>query len=82
MRHLIFYMIYMKNNINIKIITLALSFLHELGRRIKLKTHEPRSTQFLMQRIGIAIQRGNAASVMKAVPTSRDLEEVFYCFLN
>ena len=37
---------------------------HELWRRITLITGEHCSTEFLFQRLSIAIQRGNAASVL------------------
>ena len=37
----------------------ALSLVHELGKRIRDITGEPRSRLFLTQRISIAIQRGN-----------------------
>jgi len=42
----------------------ATSFLTELGRRIATFTGEPRSMAFLKQRIDVALQRGNAASVL------------------
>jgi len=42
----------------------AMALVAELGRRIMLVTGEPRSTEFLRQRIDIALQRGNAASVL------------------
>ena len=35
----------------------ALSFLRELGRRIKADTGEPRSLQFLLQGITVAVQQ-------------------------
>ena len=42
----------------------ATSFVEALGRRIMQATGDPRSTMFLRQRISIAIQRGNAASIL------------------
>ena len=42
----------------------SLSFIKELGRRISLITGDIRETQFLFQRISVAIQRGNASSCM------------------
>ena len=42
----------------------ATSFIEALGRRIMQATGDPRSTMFLRQRISIAIQRGNAASIL------------------
>ena len=53
-------------------------FLHDLGRRIAAVTAEPRSFQFLMQRLSVAVQRGNAACVLGTVPTSHGLDELFY----
>ena len=56
----------------------GLSFIQEIGRRMKERTGEPRSTLFLMQSISVAVQRGNAASVMGTVQRSGDLEEIYY----
>ena len=39
-------------------------FLHELARHIAAVTNEPLSHQFLLQRLAVAVQRGNAAAVM------------------
>ncbi len=44
--------------------SMANEFLCELGRRIAMCTNEPRTTAFLQQRISVAVQRGNAASVL------------------
>ena len=38
-------------------------FLSKLGKLMKRQTGEPRSLEFLLQRISIAIQRGNAVSI-------------------
>lgn len=38
-------------------------FLKKLGKLMKRSTGEPRSLDFLLQRISIAIQRGNATSI-------------------
>ena len=46
----------------------ALSFLRELGRRIKAETGEPRSLQFLLLGIAVAVQRGNTAAVLGTEP--------------
>ena len=40
------------------------SFFKDLGRRIAVTTKEPQSLQFLLQRLSIAVQRGNAASIL------------------
>ena len=40
----------------------AASFFGELGRQIRAETGEPRSLQFLLQGIAVAVQQGNAAA--------------------
>lgn len=42
----------------------ALTFVKELGRRLQERGNDARSGYYLMQRLSIAIQRGNATSVM------------------
>ena len=42
----------------------ALGLLSDLGRRLHRATGEPRSREYLVQRLSIAIQRGNAAAVL------------------
>ena len=49
-------------------VLVALSFLRELGRWIKAGTGEPRSLQFLLQGIAVAVQRGNMAAVLGTAP--------------
>ena len=39
--------------------------------------HKKKSTSYLFQSISIAIQRGNAASVMGTVYNDRKLEEIY-----
>ena len=56
----------------------AMSFLNELSKKIRLKTLESRSRPFLFQRISIAIQRGNVASIISSIPQSKSLDEIFY----
>ena len=56
----------------------ALSFFHDLGQRIAVATAEPRSFQFLMQRLSVAIQRGNAACIIGTVTSSAGWDELFY----
>jgi hypothetical protein len=56
----------------------ALAFFRDLGQRIAAATAEPRSFQFLMQRISVAVQRGNAACVVGTVPSSVDWDELYY----
>ena len=40
----------------------------EIGGRVRAHTGEVRSVAFLRQRLSIAVQRGNAASVLGTVP--------------
>jgi len=59
----------------------AADFMHELGRRIETVTGERRSTEFLLQRLSVAIQRGNASCVLGTVDSSTDcqnLDVVYY----
>ena len=50
----------------------------EIGRKICEVTGERRSTFYLFQRISMAVQRGNAASILGTVSSSSNLEEIFY----
>ena len=52
-------------------------FFGTLGKLIMVKTGEPRSLEFLKQRISLDIQRGNSASVLATSPQPRSLDEVF-----
>jgi len=60
----------------------AVELLLELGRRITESTRERRSTEYLLQRLSVAIQRGNAASVLGTVDLesadSQKIDAVFY----
>jgi len=53
-------------------------FFCNLGHWITSVTTESRSFQFLMQRLCVAVQRGNAACVLETVPASIGLDELFY----
>ena len=55
----------------------AQKLIKELGRRLYVCSGEPRSTAFLIQRISLAIQRGNAASVFATIPLSSKFHEIF-----
>ena len=57
----------------------SLDFIRDLGRRICRRTGEVRSTAFLLQRISIAVQKANAASIISALPCSEELETLYYC---
>ena len=54
------------------------NLIKDIGKKLCDITGDRRSTFFLFQRISMAIQRGNAASVLRTVGSSSDLEEIFY----
>ena len=56
----------------------ATFFFWDIGPRIAVAAGEPRSTQFLFQRLSIAIQRGNAASVVGTASIDGCLDDMFY----
>ena len=56
----------------------ALDFIKDIGRRIKESTGEKRATSYLMQAIGIAIQRGNSQCILGTVKDTRKRLEVYY----
>ena len=43
---------------------LTMGFLRDLANRLKLATGEENSFKYLLQRLSVAVQRGNAASVL------------------
>jgi len=67
----------------------AATFFRDISVGIAVAAGEPRSTQFLFQRLSIAIQRGNAASVVGTASTDGRLTMFFficdiemYCFVS
>ena len=55
----------------------TLSFFHDLDQHIAVAIAEPCSFQFLMQRPSVAIQRLNAACIVRTVPSSAGWDELF-----
>ena len=55
----------------------ALRLINKIGSLVADQSGEPRATSFLKQRISLAIQIGNAASVFSSLPSSRCMDEVF-----
>jgi len=51
-----------------------MDFFRQLGRRIQTTTADTRSFTFLMQRLSVDIQRGNAVCVAGTAPSSGDLD--------
>ena len=56
----------------------ALKFIGEVGNKLKTITGQPLSTAYLTQRISLAVQRGNASSILGAISQPKGLEEIFY----
>ena len=57
---------------------MGMSFVKEVGKKILEQTGEKRSTSFLFQSIGIAIQRGNALSILGTLKQDdNSLHEIF-----
>ena len=54
------------------------AFIKSLGKKIQDKTGEKRSTFFLFRSISLAVQRGNAASVLGTAQPGENLDEIFY----
>jgi hypothetical protein len=57
----------------------AMQFFWDLGRRVAAETGEPRSLQFLLQRVSVAIQHGNAACVIGTVRQDCSWDDIFIC---
>ena len=57
---------------------MTMQFIKELGSRIIDVTGDKRAKSYLFQRLGIAVQRGNAASIMGTVPSGQKLYELYY----
>ena len=47
----------------------GLSLIQEIGKRLTRVTDDPRETTFLKQRISLAIQSGNAATILGLIST-------------
>ena len=56
----------------------SLNFIRELGRRIAKRTGELRSSNFLLQRISIAVQKANCVSVLSTLPPTEEMESLYY----
>ena len=58
--------------------TEAISFIKELGLRLKKMTGEPSSRHYLIQRLSVAMQRGNAAAILGSMGVLASVEENFF----
>ena len=55
----------------------ALSFIQDLSWHLRQVTGEPRSLEYLLQRISVAVQQGNAAAVLGTMGSSAGLKTSF-----
>ena len=56
----------------------AKKLIKKIGVLISTESGEMRSVSFLRQRVSIAIQRGNASSILSTLPSTSALDEVFF----
>ena len=56
----------------------TMQFVRELGQRLECVTGEARSTNFLFQRVSVAVQHGNSASVLGTMDYSAAID-IFHC---
>ena len=56
----------------------GMKFVKDVGQRLQIVSGEPRSKAFLVQRISIAVQKGNVASILGTLPHGKELDEIFY----
>ena len=63
--------------------TETVKFLTDLGHRLKLASGESSTYPFLLQRLSVAVQRGNVASVMGSLGSEQaeDFLGVTYVFV-
>lgn len=50
----------------------------KIGKKLNAISGDKRSKSFLVQRISLAIQRGNASCIMNTLPQTKSFEEIFY----
>jgi hypothetical protein len=55
----------------------AIDFINVIGNRLIAESGDSKSKKFLFERISLAIQRGNAASIRGTFPDSALLSEIF-----
>jgi hypothetical protein len=55
----------------------AIDFIDVIGKRLIAESGDSKSKKFLFERISLAIQRGNAASIRGTFPDSAILSEIF-----
>ena len=55
----------------------TIKFINKVGANLKRITGEPKSKHYLIQRISLAIQHGNALSIISGIPKSATLDEIY-----
>ena len=55
----------------------GLKFIKEIGKKITQKTNDKNATNHIIQAISMAVQRGNAASIMGTLGPQRKLDDYF-----
>ena len=55
----------------------GLKFIKEIGRKITEKFHDKNATQHIIQAISMAVQQGNAASIMGTLGSQMKLDGYF-----
>jgi hypothetical protein len=55
----------------------TIDFINVIGNRLIAESGDSKSKKFLLERISLAIQRGNAASIRGTFPDSALLSEIF-----
>ncbi len=55
----------------------ALKLVHDLGGRLRSVSGDGRETSWLIQRVSLAIQRGNAASVLATIPRTSEYYKTY-----
>lgn len=52
--------------------------IQNIGEKLYITTGDPKSKCYLIQRISMVVQRGNAVSILSSLPAEEGLEAVFY----
>uniref|UniRef100_A0A8D8T3R7 Uncharacterized protein n=2 Tax=Cacopsylla melanoneura TaxID=428564 RepID=A0A8D8T3R7_9HEMI len=56
----------------------AKEWTRDVGKKLATKSGNYRAKDFLTQNISLAVQRGNAASILGALPSDKNMDEIFY----
>ncbi len=56
----------------------GLRLMEAIGERVAVSTGEGRAKSYLIQRMSIAVQRGNVAAILGTLPSGNELEGIFY----